>query len=251
MNSTFNYTRNELSLSGENGRIYALAFIPEKPGKLPAVVLSHGYNSSHADLLDYAEALAAQGFVTLAYDFCGGSTRSKSEGKSTDMSLLTEMKDLFTAVETVRAMEQVDENRIFLYGESQGGCVSALAAGEKPELFAGIALMYPAFCIPDDWRKRSAEGMPETIELMGMTIGRKFAEEIPEDLYGDIARFEKPVLLLHGDADGLVKLYYSERAEKAYKNAQLAVYNGEGHGFSPRARAVALARLHNFLTGIE
>ena len=61
MNSTYNYTGHALSLSGESRRIYALCFIPEKGGKLPAVVLSHGYNSSHADLLDYAEALAAQG----------------------------------------------------------------------------------------------------------------------------------------------------------------------------------------------
>lgn len=249
MTATNSYTKRELSLDGSLGKIYAQAFIPQKEGSLPAVILSHGYNSSHSDLLDYAEALAAYGYVTLAYDFCGGSTRSMSEGSSTDMSLKTEIADLRAAVSAVKAMECTDNSKIYLFGESQGGCVSALAAGETPEEFAGLALMYPALCIPDDWKDRRNGGMPETMELMGMTVSRKFAEELPDyDIYEHIAKFSKPVLLLHGDADGLVNLSYSQRAQQAYPNAQLAVYSGEGHGFSPRVRAIALARIHHFLT---
>lgn len=250
INTTYSVTRTELFINGENGRIFALCFTPQAEGKRPAVILSHGYNSSHADLLDYAEALAAYGFVTLAYDFCGGSTRSKSEGSPLDMSLKTEIADLRAAAAAVKAMDSVDKDKVFLYGESQGGCVSALAAAETPDEFAALALLYPAFCIPDDWSSR--RGMTENIEIMGMTLSPKFVHELPPyDIYERFAQYTKPVLLLHGDADGLVNISYSERAEKAFPNAQLARYSGEGHGFSPRGRAIALARIHNFLVGIE
>lgn len=246
--TSYKYSRTELSIKGENGAIYALCFSPEAEGKLPAVVLSHGYNASHADLLDYAQALAAYGFVAVAYDFCGGSTRSKSEGSSLDMSLMTEVADLRAVVAKVKVMPNVNPDRVFLYGESQGGCVSALLAGFEPNAFAGMALLYPALCIPDDWRPRQNGVMPETMNVMGMTLSRKFADELPDfDIYEHIAKYERPVLLLHGDADGLVNIAYSERAEKCLKKASLAVYSGEGHGFSPRARAAALGRLHSFL----
>lgn len=249
MTQTITYSAVPLKCASENGAIFAQAFVPQTEGKLPVVIMSHGYNCTLESVLDYAEGLAAHGFITVAFDFCGGSLRSKSEGSSLQMSLKTEVADLMAVVAAAKEIPAADENRIYLYGESQGGCVSALAAGEHPELFAGIVLMYPALCIPDDWRRITADGTPDTFEIFGMTLSRKFADEIPrEDIYSLISRFEKPVLILQGDRDDIVDISYSERAQKAYKNAQLAVYSGEGHGFSPRVRAVALARMHNFFT---
>lgn len=250
MNKTNAVNKNTLRIRGENGEIYALVHSPAegKSDKLPVVILCHGYNCTLESVSDYAEALASLGFIAVSFDFCGGCTRSKSEGSPLDMSLKTEISDLMAVVAAARELPEADENRVFLYGESQGGCVAALAAGERPEDFAGIALMYPALCIPDDWRRLTKDGTPDALEVFGMTISKKFAEEVPrEDIYSLISRFEKPVLIFHGDRDEIVDISYSVRAEKSYKNARLSTYIGEGHGFSPRTRAAALARIHDFI----
>ena len=39
------------------------------------------------------------------------------------------------------------------------------------------------------------------------------------------------VLILHGDADNIVPLSYSEKALEVYSSARLEVFPGAGHGF--------------------
>ena len=250
-----NFSSNEttcapLRVCGENGEIYAMQYAPASDAaeKYPVVILCHAYNCTLESVSDYAEKLAALGFIAITFDFCGGCTRSKSSGSPLEMSLKTELADLMAVSAAARELPIADKDRVFLYGESQGGCVAALAAGECSDDFAGLAMMYPALCIPYDWRRITENGTPDTYELFGMTISKKFADGVPrEDIFALISRFEKPVLILHGDSDEIVNISYSERAEKAYKNARLSKYIGEGHGFSPKARAAALARIHDFL----
>lgn len=68
---------------------------------------------------------------------------------------------------------------------------------------------------------------------MWMTVGRIFAEDLLEyDIYGAISAYKKDVLLIHGDADGIVPLSYSEKAAWVYGSARLEVLPGAGHGFS-------------------
>ncbi|MBP1561220.1 MAG: alpha/beta hydrolase [Oscillospiraceae bacterium] len=232
-----NYTVKEMPCkSGEND-IYGLAYIPEAEGKVPAVILSHGYNSSHSHILDLAEQLAGSGIAAYCYDFCGGSSISKSGGRTTDMSIATEQTDLKNVIEMVKGCGFADSSRIFLYGESQGGFVSALTAAEMSEDIAGMVLLYPAFCIPDNWLGKSAEEMTEPFDFMGMTISRTFREGLPEyDVFAHIAAFEKPVLIIHGDADALVDVSYAQKAKDAFPDCMLEIYPDEGHGFSPDAR---------------
>ena len=56
-----------------------------------------------------------------------------------------------------------------------------------------------------------------------------------------------PVLLFHGTEDAVVPLSYSERAAKTYPNAELVIYAGEGHGFSPPTMRDAEERLLAFI----
>ena len=124
--------------------IFGLLYTPvEYDGKLPAVILSHGYNSSHRELLDMAECLAQKGFAAYCYDFCGGSAVSKSGGSSLDMSIETEISDLIAVIKAISENDFIDTDRIYLYGESQGGFVSALTAAQMPNQIAG-----EVFCTP-------------------------------------------------------------------------------------------------------
>lgn len=53
--------------------------------------------------------------------------------------------------------------------------------------------------------------------FLWMEVGRAYFEPlIGYDIYGEISRYEKDVLLLHGDQDSIVPLSSSEQALKVY-----------------------------------
>lgn len=244
------FTVEEVWIRDGEKRIYGKLYAPEGTGVHPAVLLSHGYMGTHADFAEEAACFARHGFLALAYDFCGGSPASKSSGKSTQMSVLTEKEELLAALDYVKATGRADNERLFLMGASQGGFVSALAAAQRPEEICALILYYPALCIPDDWKRMypRTEDMPENVNFWGMDLGRRYREDAGSlDPYREIVKFEKNVLILHGDRDEVVALSYSERAKESYRRAQLEVLEGEGHGFSPQKREWAQKQALRFL----
>lgn len=242
------YIISEMPCEYEGRRIYGKLYMPENSGdRLPAVIMSHGYNSSHMDLEDMARGIADCGYAVYVYDFCGGSVRSKSSGSSLEMSIATETDDLKAVISMISGLDGIDENKLFLYGESQGGYVSALTAAELGNAVRGIMLLYPAFCIRDDW-KTISRGNPKTIDLMGMTLSDKFYKELPDyNIAQRLGECSFPAILFHGTEDSLVNISYSERAAEVMKNAELVRYEGEGHGFSARSRQDVLMRMKHFI----
>ena len=53
--------------------------------------------------------------------------------------------------------------------------------------------------------------------------------------------------MIHGDKDSVVIVENSERAQKLYKNMELVVLSGEGHGFSPDGTEKATKLMLDFL----
>ena len=121
--------------------------------KLPAVILSHGFNGNRKGVLKYAEVVARWGYTAFCFDFCGGGPDTESDGQTYDMTVFSEKEDLKAVLQYVKSLAYVDSSRIILMGFSQGGFVSALAAAELPEQVAKLVLFYPALCIPDDARR--------------------------------------------------------------------------------------------------
>lgn len=225
--------------------IYGRIWIPVTKEKCPAVICSHGYNGSHSGYDTECRAFAQKGYITYSFDFCGGSTRSRSTGKSTDMTLFTEKQDLLDVFDHIAAMDQVDENAIFLLGGSQGGIVTALAAEERVEQVRGMILYYPAYNIPDDWRNRfgAVESIPETFEFWELTLGKNFFVSMKDFVsYDHVGGFKGPVLILQGENDKIVTPAAAKRASEKYVNAELVILQGEGHGFSEDGRKMAIEK---------
>ncbi|MGN0696261.1 MAG: alpha/beta hydrolase family protein [Oscillospiraceae bacterium] len=245
-------TVKELPCKSGKNRIYGVVYLPEGiSGRIPAVILSHGYNSSYSHVLDMAEGLAENGIAAYCFDFCGGSSISESEGTPADMSVMTEQEDLKNVIRMIKGCDFSDNERIYLYGESQGGFVSALTAAEMKNDIAGMALLYPAFCIPDSWLPRDPEKMTGPVDFMGMKLSRKFRDGVPGyDVYEAVSVFDKPVLLLHGDADSLVDISYSQKLSKVLPDCRFEIYENEGHGFSPEARKSICERVPEFIRSI-
>lgn len=214
--------------------IFGKLYIPDtKAKKYPTVILSHGFNSIGDDMADIALTFAENGFLAYTFDYCGGSTRSHSDGKTTEMSIISEQNDLKAVIDMMSELDISDSRQIYLYGESQGGFVAALTAAEMPERIAAMILLYPAFCIPDQWLSKDPESMAKPFAFMGdMLLSKKFYDDVPRyDVYDRVSRYNSPVMIFHGDSDELVALSYSERLKTTFPNAKLKVIKGAGHGF--------------------
>lgn len=214
--------------------IFGKLYIPDTKAKTyPTVILSHGFNSIGDDMADIALTFAENGFLAYTFDYCGGSTRSHSDGKTTEMSIISEQNDLKAVIDTMSELDISDSRQIYLYGESQGGFVAALTAAEMPERIAAMILLYPAFCIPDQWLSKDPESMAEPFTFMGdMLLSKKYYDDVPRyDVYDRVSWYNKPVMIYHGDSDEVVDISYSERSINAFPNAKLKVIKGAGHGF--------------------
>jgi len=247
------YEMREIACMSGGNRLYGEAFIPRSPGKHPAVVLSHGYNGTHMGFYAMVDTLAKLGYVCYCYDFAGGSVHSRSEGRTEEMTLFTERQNLLDVIDMVRSWDCVDPKNVFLLGESQGGCVSALTAPYAADKINSIVLVFPALCIPDDGFALfpTRENVPDTVTIMGMRLGRVFYEPFYDDfdIYKEIAGYQGDVLIIHGTEDSLVKPEYAAKASNVYDRCELHLIFGAGHGFwKPEHRTLYYSYVLDFLT---
>lgn len=233
--SNYEFEIQELYAQRGENKIYGVIYIPQNAGdKMPTVIFSHGFGGNYQVGSGYAEALAKKGYVVYCFDFCGGSTGSKSDGSTLEMSIFTEQQDLEAVLGMIQEQPFVDSSNIFLIGTSMGGAVSAITAANHEEEIKGAILLYPAFVLVDDAKERfaSVEDIPDTYYQMWMTVGHVFAEDLLDyDIYGAISAYKKDVLLIHGDADNIVPISYSKKAVEVYDSARLEILSGAGHGF--------------------
>lgn len=243
---SYEYITEELYAERDENQIYGVVYIPQNAGQqIPAVIFSHGFGGNYQVGAQYAGALAKKGYVVYCFDFCGGSPGSRSDGSTLEMSIFTEQADLEAVIAMLQGLDYVDNDNLFLMGTSQGGAVSAITAANHKEEIKGAILLYPAFCLVDQTKERfhRVDDIPDTYFSLYMTVGRAYAENLLDyDIYEEIANYEKDVLILHGDADSIVPLSYSEKALEVYPSARLEIFPGAGHGFygEDAQRAIAL-----------
>ena len=83
----------------------------------------------------------------------GQSRQTASDGKSTDMTITTQVQDLAAVKNFILQQTYADAERLVLLGVSQGGFVSGLAAAADPDMVKKLIMIFPALCIPDDARR--------------------------------------------------------------------------------------------------
>ena len=237
-----------------------------RPGgsSLPAAVVSHGFMANQNTVRHYASYLAEIGYASYCFDFNGGSVAgSKSDGKTTDMSVLTEVLDLEAVFDHVFRFPYIDASKgVLLMGCSQGGFVSALTAAKRNEQVSRLVLFYPALCIPDDARagkmmfaRFDPRNVPELIHCGPMKLGRRYVTDVLDmELFEEITPYPGPVLIVHGTRDKIVHPGYAQRAFEAYSKRSapdasvcLEMIEGGAHGFSKKHDALALEKLDCFL----
>lgn len=246
--TTFECKRGDLTIRGTEYR-------PEGEN-LPVAIVCHGLMAWQDTVRQYARELARMGYCAYCFDFCGGSVmnKGKSDGATTQMSVLTEVQDLEAVIGYVQSLPY-NGRELLLMGCSQGGFVSALVAAKHPDLVNRLVLFYPALCIPDDARagrmmfaRFDPKTIPEWINCGPMKLGRCYPADVMDmDPIAEIKPYSGPVLIVHGTKDSIVNLDYSRQAQRAYPNAKLHMIEGGAHGFSKKHDAIAIAHLRRFL----
>ncbi len=233
--------------------------------KLPIAIVSHGFMANQDTVRQYAKKLAKLGYAAYCFDFCGGCViKGKSDGKTTEMSVLTEVKDLEAVIQYAKSMPYCDAGRIVLMGCSQGGLVSALTAAKHSDIVSKLILFYPAVCIPYDARRGKMllaefdpKKIPDRFRCGAMKLGRCYVEDVIRmNPYREILGFSGDVLLVHGTKDKIVDLKYVKKAYAVYKKetiekkldrkVELHIIKNAKHGFSKKCDRVAARYIEQF-----
>jgi len=249
-------------INGPEGKISYKIRLPEDfdPTKdhCPMVILMHGIFSSkdYNPMPALAKGLAKEGIASIRFDFDG---HGHSDGRLQDMTIEKELADAKAVWDFVKALPYVDG--IGLLGHSQGGVIASMTAGRLSD--AGMAPAGVVLIAPGSVIKEACQGgkffnatfdpkdPPDYIRCWGVKkLGREYLLSTQTlDIYGTAAAYKGPVRLLHGDRDGIVPMWCSERFVEAYgDNAELTVVEGENHMITRRRKQVVTMTVDFFKT---
>ncbi|MBR0046863.1 MAG: prolyl oligopeptidase family serine peptidase [Bacteroidaceae bacterium] len=223
-------------INHKNQNIFGKLYLPHNgQAKKPIAILAHGYNSSFHETEAYAQTLAMNGIAAYIFDFCGGAVKSRSEGKTTEMSVFTEADDVAAIVETVKTWDFVDTDRMALLGCSQGGLVAAIASSQMPEVFKAVVLVYPALMIAEhavNVHPKEAITSETGVEVMGMPLSHIYYDQlVGYKVFDEMKKYQGNVMIVYGDKDPIAAGDYMERARQTYRSCEVNVVPNGAHGF--------------------
>lgn len=140
----------EVVISSDDATLAATVAVPRRGnGPFPAVVVVHGSGPvTRGELRAYGGQLAPLGIVTLTYDKrgVGESTGRYRPFRVSDCeALISELAtDVLAAVEYLRERDDVDADRIGLFGGSQAGWIMPLAASQSDDVAFIVSISGPA-----------------------------------------------------------------------------------------------------------
>jgi uncharacterized protein len=172
----------------------------------PTVLHVHGNAGSVAGHRSLTEFLTFHGFNVFIFDYRG-------YGKSAPASMLTRdelMRDTRAAMEVLLQRGDVDSSRIGVYGISLGGTlgINLAAEHEKVRAVAAISTFASFMSVSHDH-----------VPVLGpMLIPSGF------DSIDAVKRLgTRPLLLMHGDADGIVRVHHTRTLDRVAKAAGVDV----------------------------
>lgn len=111
---------------------------------MPGVIVGHGFGGIKEFFLpEIAKAFAAQGFVSLIFDYRGF---GESEGKRNRLFPMEQVEDVVAAVTFLREQPEVSSAGIGIYGTSFGGGVAVVAGTRSPDVAAVVCAVGIADC---------------------------------------------------------------------------------------------------------
>ncbi|WP_167541035.1 alpha/beta hydrolase [Rhodococcus jostii] len=135
----------EVEFYSDGTRIAAELFLPPGLGvPAPAVVVAHGFGGIKAFFVaDIARAIAAAGFACVTFDYRGF---GESDGPRNRLHPLEQVEDALAAAAYLRTRDEVDPERVGVYGTSFGGGIAIAAAALDPKMRAAVCAVGISDC---------------------------------------------------------------------------------------------------------
>ncbi len=246
-------TSDTIMIDGSVGKLFTIVERPSTSGKVPLVIICHGF-SGHCQrplLNDLAHDIVAQGMAALRFDFNG---HGHSDGEFRNMTVLNEIEDLKDVI--AWAQKQPWVKSISLVGHSQGGVVVSMVSGElgAKEISTEV-LLAPAAVLRDDALRGNTMGahydpwnfkgdyieLPHSPEAGALQLGKNYVETaIRLPIYETAANYTGPTLIVQGTHDQIVPYTYAERYNEKIKNSELKLIPDENHVFSNTQKETAI-----------
>ena len=134
----------ELEFVSEGSVLRGRLFTPDGKNPSPGIVMAPGFSAtSHSAVFErYATAIAAIGVAVFLFDYRGF---GPSEGEPRhEINAWNQARDYRSAVEFLRSLDQVDRNRVGIWGVSSSTAVASVVAAADPTI-AAVVLLVPAF----------------------------------------------------------------------------------------------------------
>ncbi|UCD76217.1 MAG: alpha/beta fold hydrolase [Phycisphaerales bacterium] len=179
-------------------------FVPTETGPPEAaatIIHVHGNAGNLEDHIGFTEYLPPAGFNLFIFDYRGYGQSEGSARKRRDL-----IADAHAALDVVLERPDVDPDRIGLFAQSLGGSIGLNVMADRPEIRAAVVLS--AFT---SWREMAASAVGgEPPSWIGRSLAKLF---IPDDArpVDAIGRIDRPLLLIHGDADRIVPVAHGRR----------------------------------------
>jgi dipeptidyl aminopeptidase/acylaminoacyl peptidase len=243
---TDDYTRYDVAYRSDKLTVSGVLIRPKGKGPFPAIVLNHGYIDpsyyvTGQGLAREQDALARAGFVVLHTDYRGHAASDPVPAADRE-TRLGYTRDAVNAVEALKALPYVDDERLAMLGRSMGGGVTMNALVTQPGL-VDAAVIYDSVSsrFLDNLEHFTRPGRPEVVDALFDQFGTpaespRFYRELSSRTFFD--RISEPLLVHHGTADATCPPRWARSTQRLMEDAgvdsRLRWWEGEDHAFYAR-----------------
>lgn len=233
-----NMNMKEFYIDSDGIRLHAKLDYPEGVTQGPLCILIHGFTGHMEEehIIAVQKAMNDAGVIVLRAEMYG---HGGSDGEFRDHTLYKWVTNALSVVKYAQSLDFVTD--LYLCGHSQGGLLTMLIGGMCPDAFKAIIPLSPAWMIPGDARKGMVLGtsfdplhIPDVIvSNEDWELGGDYAR-VAQTIHveDEIARYNGPVLIIHGDDDEAVPYSIAPEAQRLYRNAELITIHGDDHCYT-------------------
>ncbi|MGI6759299.1 MAG: alpha/beta hydrolase [Bacilli bacterium] len=199
------------------------------------VAMFHGFtghkNENAYMFRTLSRELEKRGVASVRFDFSGS---GDSDGEFSDMTYFTELEEAVAIMKWAKTLKEDIE--LIGLGFSLGGAVLAQASLRVKELLKQIILISPAGSIKNSFRnlcEKKPKVGEDFVDMGGYLMSTAVLSTIQDfDLYQNLENFDKPVFIIHGEADQAVPVEYGKRYSEIYPKADMVIIPEAPHGYS-------------------